>query len=327
MGFRRIIKKPFVLIFILFFLLPSSTHGGLLTDPKQLQAQGPAFTWDNARSRSVKIVLQPKAAGGPPVLIGSGFIISPDGLFVTAYHVMSYCLENHMGRRSVSTPLDCSSEHPKVEYRALNQGIEYEIELVAYLTSEESTKSGMQSPEETIQLKDFVIGHLKGPASARFDYWKLNDFTKGLVDQTRPAARLELKPLMPPKKVFIAGYPEGRDFAIADGFLNLTEDRRRAYFAWNHDIYEPEFLEAHDIPADTVWGIRVENHMSGGAVIDKTGSVIGIVVNGGGRAAGVLSIENFIETFFSRSAHPGSRPALSLSPAETPLYLDQSISP
>src|ERR1043166_3637437 len=87
MGFRRIIKKPFVLIFILFFLLPSSTHGGLLTDPKQLQAQGPAFTWDNARSRSVKIVLQPKAAGGPPVLIGSGFIISPDGLFVTAYHV------------------------------------------------------------------------------------------------------------------------------------------------------------------------------------------------------------------------------------------------
>ncbi len=80
MGFQSIIK-PFVLLFLLFPLPPSSTHGGLLTDAKQLQAQGPAFTWDNARSRSVKIVLQPKAAGGSPVLIGSGFIISPDGLF------------------------------------------------------------------------------------------------------------------------------------------------------------------------------------------------------------------------------------------------------
>jgi len=324
MGFQSIIK-PFVLIFVLFSLLPSSTHGGLLTDARQLQAQGPEFTWDNARSRSVKIVLQPKAAGGSPALIGSGFIISPDGLFVTAYHVMSYCLENNRGRRSVTARLDCSSEHPKVAYRALNNGVEYEIELVAYLTSAESTKAGMQSPEETIQLKDFVIGRLKG-ANVRFDYWKLNDFTGGFVDQIPPSATLELKPLMPPKKVFIAGYPEGSDFAIADGFLNLTEDQRRAYFAWNYEIYDPLFLEAHHIPANTVWGIRVENHMSGGAVIDKTGTVIGIVVNSGGRAAGVLSIENFLGTFFSRSPHPGSRPALSLAPAEIPLYLNQSIS-
>jgi hypothetical protein len=88
MGFRSIIK-PLVPIFLLFSLLPSSTRGGLLTDAKALLAQGPAFTWDNARSRSVKIVLQPKA-GGSAVLIGSGFMISPDGLFVTAYHVMSY---------------------------------------------------------------------------------------------------------------------------------------------------------------------------------------------------------------------------------------------
>ncbi|HEY1266204.1 MAG TPA: serine protease [Candidatus Binatia bacterium] len=323
MGFRRIIK-PFVLIFLLFSLLPSSTRGGLLTDSKQLQAQGPAFTWDNARSRSVRIVLQPKA-GGAAALIGSGFIISPDGLFVTAYHVMSYCLENNRSRRSVVARLDCSSEHPKVAYRALNNGVEYEIELVAYLTSEESMKAGMQSPEETIKLKDFVIGRLKGP-KARFDYWKLNDFSEDVLDQVAPSATLELKPLMPPKKVFIAGYPEGSDFAIADGFLNLTEEQRRAYFAWNHEIYDPLFLEAHDIPANTVWGIRVENHMSGGAVIDKTGSVIGIVVNAGGRAAGVLSIENLLGTFFSRLPDPGSRPALSLAPAGIPLYLDHTIS-
>lgn len=323
MRFQSILKL-FILIFVLFSLLPSNTHGGLLTDAKQLQAQGPAFTWDNARSRSVKIVLQPKAAGSPAV-IGSGFIISSDGLFVTAYHVMSYCLENNKGRRSVTARLDCSSEHPKVAYRALNNGVEYEIELVAYLTSAESTKAGMQSPEETIQLKDFVIGRLKGPY-VRFDYWKLNDFTEGLIKQIPSSATLELKPLMPPKKVFIAGYPEGSDFAIADGFLNVTEDQRRAYFAWNHDIYDPRFLEAHDIPIDTVWGMRIENHMSGGAVIDKNGSVIGIVVNSGAHAAGVLSIENFLGTFFSRSPHAGSRPALSLSPAEIPLYLKQTIS-
>src|SRR5581483_3363030 len=300
-------------------------HGGLLTDAKELQAQGPAFTWDHARSRSLKIVVQRKDANGPPALIGSGFIISPDGLFVTAYHVMKYCLENNRTRRSVSAAVDCSLEHPNIEYRALNNGVEYEIELVAYLTSEESTKSGKQSPEETIKLKDFVIGRLKGP-NVRFDYWKLHDFGQDFHDQAAPSASLELKPLMPPKKVFIAGYPEGTDFAIADGFLNLTEDRRRAYFAWNHEIYDPRFLAANNIPASTVWGIRVENHMSGGAVIDKSGSVIGIVVNSGGRAAGVLSIENLLGTFFSRLPQPGSRPALSLAPAGVPLYLGHTIS-
>jgi hypothetical protein len=61
--------------------------------------------------------------------------------------------------------------------------------------------------------------------------------------------------------------------------------------------------------------------MSGGAVIDASGHPIGIVVNGNNNTAGVLSIENILETFFSRQGNSGAQPALLLAPTRTPLYL------
>ncbi|MGH7831366.1 MAG: S1 family peptidase, partial [Candidatus Binatia bacterium] len=253
--------------------------------------------------------------------LGSGFLISPDGLFVTAYHVMKYCLRNKQGRHGFSVSVNCSTENPKLQYRAQNGGREFEIELISHLRKEDSTNGDVQTPDEIIKLRDFVIGRLKGASGMRFPYWELRDFKNSTIDLTHPRADFELRPLVPPKRVFIAGYPRNRDFAIAHGFLNLTEDRRRGYFAADIPVYANHYLETQGIPADTKWGIGVENNMSGGAVIDLSGSVIGVVVNGDAKTAGVLSIENFLETFFSRSARPAAQPAVFLAPTKTPLYL------
>jgi hypothetical protein len=65
----------------------------------------------------------------------------------------------------------------------------------------------------------------------------------------------------------------------------------------------------------------VENHMSGGAVVDAAGTVVGVIVNGNSNTAGILSIENVLETFFSRAAEAGAEPAVRLMPTATPLYL------
>jgi S1-C subfamily serine protease len=43
-------------------------------------------------------------------------------------------------------------------------------------------------------------------------------------------------------------------------------------------------------------GMRIENHMSGGAVLDADGALVGVVVNGNKNTAGILSIENVMET-------------------------------
>jgi hypothetical protein len=67
--------------------------------------------------------------------------------------------------------------------------------------------------------------------------------------------------------------------------------------------------------------MRVENHMSGGAVVDPAGRVIGVVVNGNRNTAGILSIENVLSTFFSRTSSTESAPSLVLTPTATPLYL------
>jgi hypothetical protein len=61
--------------------------------------------------------------------------------------------------------------------------------------------------------------------------------------------------------------------------------------------------------------------MSGGAAVDSSGSLVGVVVNGNENTAGILSIENVLETFFSKAGKPGTRPAIILTPTKTPLYL------
>ncbi|MBI2358445.1 MAG: trypsin-like peptidase domain-containing protein [Deltaproteobacteria bacterium] len=320
---RRRFFSPSLCALALFLLVPSWARGSYLTEPKQLAAKGAKFTWEEAGSKSLKILVQYKDKDGKwkRANLGSGFLISPNGLFVTAYHVMKYCLKNRQREYGFSVSVDCSTEHPALQYRAQNGGREFEIELISHLTREDSTKGDIQTPDEIIKLRDFVIGRLKSPPGVRFPYWELTEFKKGSVDLAHPRADFELKPLVPPKRVFIAGYPRNSDFSIAHGFLNLADEHHRGYFAADIPVYASNYLEARGIPANTKWGIGVENNMSGGPVIDLSGSVIGVVVNGDARTAGILSLENFLETFFSRSAKPGVQPAVVLTPTKTPLYL------
>jgi hypothetical protein len=325
MDRHRVFNLPLCAL-ILFLLFPSRAWSNYLAEPKQLLAEGAGFGWEEARSKSVKVLVQYRDLNGNRrrVGLGSGFLISPDGLFVTAYHVMKHCLKDQQGIDEFSVALDCSSGGSRLQYLAESGGREFEIELVSHLKKDDSTSGEIQTPDEIIKLRDFVIGRLKGAAGARFPYWELRDFSSGTIDLSRPRADFELRPLTPPKRVFIAGYPHDRGFSIAHGFLNLTEDRHRGYFAADIPVYASQYLEKQGIPADTKWGIGVENHMSGGAVIEPSGSIVGVVVNGDSRTAGVLSIENFLETFFSRSAPPGTPPAVVLAPTNTPLYLKES---
>jgi hypothetical protein len=88
-------------------------------------------------------------------------------------------------------------------------------------------------------------------------------------------------------------------------------------------VYTVPYLESQGVAIDTKWGMRIENHMSGGAVVDSSGYVVGLVVNGNHNTAGILSIENILSTFFSSVARPGVRPAVLLNPTDRPLYLKQ----
>ncbi len=61
--------------------------------------------------------------------------------------------------------------------------------------------------------------------------------------------------------------------------------------------------------------------MSGGAVVDAEGFVVGMIVNGNANTTGVLSIENVLENFTSRSKHVGAQRAVTLVPTKVPLYV------
>ncbi len=201
--------------------------------------------------------------------MGSGFLISPDGLFVTAYHVMKYCLLDQSEVNRFFESVDCSIAQPSVRYKALNGDREFEIQILSHLTEQDSTAGKtVHSPDEIIKQRDFVIGKLKTEAGTRFSYWELPDFEQGIISLSNPRAEFELKPLLPPKRVFIAGYPRDRDLEIAFGYLNLKDENHRGYFAANYTLYARGYLEREGISPDTQWGMRVENHMSGGAVVD-----------------------------------------------------------
>lgn len=319
---RLIVKS--LLCALLLLLLPGWALGSYLAKAEQLSAEGAAFDWDEAKSKSLKIFVEYRDRDGKwkQTGLGSGFVISPEGLFVTAYHVMQYCLINRKEKPRFSESVDCSTEHPVLRYKARNSLGEFEIEIRSHLRKKDSINGkDAQTPDEIIKHRDFVIGKLKAGAQTRFAYWKIRDFKAGAVNLAEPNTDFVLKPLLPPRRVFIAGYPENLDFVIAHGFLNLAEDNHRGYFAADLALYRREYLLNQGVPADTQWGIGVSNHMSGGPVIDPSGYVVGIVVNGNNRTAGVLSIENVLETFFSRSRASDISQFVVLSPTNTPLYL------
>jgi len=116
-------------------------------------------------------------------------------------------------------------------------------------------------------------------------------------------------------------FPRVGEFALSEGFLNLTEHNNRGYFAVDMNFYTEPYLESQGLALDTKWGMRIENHMSGGAVIDASGYVVGLVVNGNQDTAGVLSIENILATFFTHQSDLGARPAILLDLTYTPLFL------
>lgn len=308
------------------FFLPAPAMSNFITSPEEFAAsRGVAFSWNQAQSRSVQIFLEYRdpTGGWRRVILGSGFLLSPDGLFVTAYHVMKHCLTGQRESSGLSVKVDCSTTRPNVRYVAINEGREFPVEVISHLKEVEST-SGKENhtPDEIIKQRDFVIGKLKTDTT-KFSYWRLRDFDHGAIDVSNPSADFQLTPMLPPKRVFIAGFPRVGEFVLSEGFLNLTEKNKRGYFAFDMKIYTEPYLESQGVAPDTKWGMRIENHMSGGAVVDSSGYVVGLVVNGNQNTAGVLSIENILSTFFSRESKPGSRPAVLLNPTRTPLFLKQ----
>src|SRR5262245_15910078 len=209
------------------------------TASERLEAQGANFSWPEARSKSLKILVEYQDKDGEwrRASIGSGFLISSDGLFVSAYHVMKYCLQGQRGVTGFSVDRDCSPDHSRVRYRAQNNGREFGVKIVSHLTEMDSTSSKQfYSPDETIKQRDFIIGKLKAAPETHFLHWSLRDFAAGRIDVKNPRADFELKPLLPPKWVFVAGYPEDRDFEISAGFLNLTDENNRGYFAADYKL-------------------------------------------------------------------------------------------
>lgn len=307
-----------------FLLAPSPAAGNFITSAEEFSRSSDAvFSWQDARSKSLKIVLEYREGAGSwkRVDLGSGFLIASDGLFITAYHVMKYCLAPQRDVSGHSVRIDCSSR-TQVRYIAQNDGREFPITIIAHLKESDSTRGkDRHSPDEIIKQRDFVIGKVEAKAPHRFDYWQLRDFDPGSIVLNDPSADFNLVPLLPPKRVFVTGFPSGHDFVVSEGFLNLTEKNRRGYFAADLPVYSPAYLESQGVAKNTRWGVRIDNHMSGGAVVDGVGNIVGIVVNGDQRTAGILSIENVLATFFTRRANAGAPPALRLYPTGAPLFL------
>lgn len=313
---------------VLLFSLPRPALSRFITSAEEfsISAKDVNFTWAHAKSRGVKILLEYRDTDNAwrRVSLGSGFLLSSDGLFVTAYHVMKHCLQAQKNVSGLSVKVDCSTARPGVRYVAQNDDREFQIEIISYLREVDSTNGKENhTPDEIIKQRDFVVGKLKTETTTSFSFWRLRDFDQTIIDVSNPSADFQLMPLMPPKKVFIAGFPNGHDLVISEGFLNLTEKNRRGYFAADLKVYTTPYLESQGVAIDTRWGMRIENHMSGGAVIDSSGYVVGLAVNGNHNTAGILSIENILSTFFSRVGSFGVRPAVLLKPTDTPLYLKQ----
>ena len=218
-----LLLRYFTLITIL--LLPAPVLSRFITSAEEFSAsKDVAFSWAHARARSVKILLEFRTEDHAwrRVNLGSGFLLSPDGLFVTAYHVMKLCLEAQRQTSGLSVKIDCSSARPGIRFVAVNGEQEFPIEVISHLKEADSTNGKTKhTPDEIIKQRDFVIGKLRTNGAGTFPFWPLRDFDQANINFGNPRADFSLAPMMPPKRVFIAGFPN-HDFVMSEGFLNLT---------------------------------------------------------------------------------------------------------
>jgi len=170
--------------------------------------QAVKFTLSEVKSKSLKILLEYQDGEGnwQQSDLGSGFLVSPDGLFVTAYHVVQYCLASEKEVSRFSGKVDCSTAQRRVHYKARNGDREFDFEILSHLREQDSTSGkNFHTPDEIIKQRDFVIGKLRAQAGTRFAYWSLPDFQQGKISLSNPRADFELMPLLPPRWVFAAG--------------------------------------------------------------------------------------------------------------------------
>jgi len=108
----------FLLLSALFYARAS--FAGFITSRDELIRQGVSFTWSDVRAKTLKIVAEYAGEDGnaQQVSLGSGFLISPYGLFVTAYHVMKFCLADVRSASGLAGSVDCSNSNKHVRYRA-----------------------------------------------------------------------------------------------------------------------------------------------------------------------------------------------------------------
>jgi hypothetical protein len=144
----------FIILSLFFWLLlVSPIRANNLIGAEQLKEVGASFSWRDVRSRSLKIVIEYQQNGeSKRANLGSGFLISSDGLFVTAYHVMAYCLLSGRSQSRFAENVDCSIANPRARYKAQNGDREYEIQILSHLREEDSTNGQKQhTPDEIIK--------------------------------------------------------------------------------------------------------------------------------------------------------------------------------
>ena len=89
--FYAAVTVKFIILSLFFWLLlVSPIRANNLIGAEQLKEVGAAFNWPDVRSRSLKIVIEYDHNGeSKRANLGSGFLISSDGLFVTSWLMRS----------------------------------------------------------------------------------------------------------------------------------------------------------------------------------------------------------------------------------------------
>jgi hypothetical protein len=121
--------------------VPTSLKRAVLISPGPASGQRPLRYFSNIKIRTGKW----RGAS-----VGSGFVISPDGLFLTAYHVMKFCLENHKANDGLSVSLARSMAR-RLRYKALAGEREFDVQIISHLTEMDSTHGkDTHTPDEII---------------------------------------------------------------------------------------------------------------------------------------------------------------------------------
>lgn len=277
---------------------PASLTETYISTSEDFEPYGSEIKWKDLEQMVLKITTK---VDGIEVN-GTGFLISPDGYFLTTLHGLEAALQDRLNQQDLSTPIEAKGYEAKIGSDT------YHFSIVSHPNYKDVSQD--QAVLASIKSRDFVVAKLELPAEKKLPFFDLSK-KNGLghsSDLAESETEAKLGKFNQIPLTFIPGFPalekSNGSFQIGVGFMTYFETGHRGFLMGPlegaFDLQSTKSESELPLYERLKKGPHLVGGSSGSPVINREGTLLGLLRSAGETTASVVSINSVLSTLFQQ---------------------------